>query len=80
MQKYGYRRTAACTLCQKADEERGSSLNGKLTKETIGHIQSAGCPRQREVVIAANNVCFRELLQEVNVHGKSGQAHETPND
>jgi hypothetical protein len=28
MQKYGYRRTAACTLCQMAHEERGSSWRG----------------------------------------------------
>ena len=41
--KYGYRRTAACMLCQKAHEECGSSWNGELPKETIGHIQSAGC-------------------------------------
>ena len=41
MQKYGYRNTAACRLCQKAHEECGSSWNGELTKETIGHIQAA---------------------------------------
>jgi hypothetical protein len=43
MQKYGYRKTAACMLCQKAHEECGGSWNGELPKETIGHIQSAGC-------------------------------------
>jgi hypothetical protein len=43
--KYGYRRTAACMLCQKAHEECGSSWNGELPKETIGHIQSAGSDR-----------------------------------
>ena len=32
---------------------------------------SAGCLGQREVVIAAHNACIRELLQEVNVHGKT---------
>ena len=45
MQKYGYRKTAAFMLCQKAYEECGSSCwNGELPKETetIGHIQSAG--------------------------------------
>ena len=75
MQKYGYRRTAACTLCQKAHEESVSSwkgdLLGELPKETIGHIQSARCLGQREVVITAHNACIRELLQEVNAHGKA---------
>ena len=70
-QKYGYRKTAACMLCQKAHEECGSSWNGELPKETIGHIQSAGCLGQKEVVTAAHNACIRELLQEVNVHGKA---------
>jgi hypothetical protein len=38
---------------------------------SIGHIQSAGCLGQKEVVTDAHNACFRELLQEVNVHGKA---------
>ena len=36
-------------------------------------IQSEGCLGQREVVIAAHNACIRELLREVNVHGKAGR-------
>ena len=71
MQKYGYKRTAACILCQKAHKECGSSWNGELPKETIGHIQSAGCLGQKEVVTSAHNACIRELLQEVKVHGKA---------
>jgi hypothetical protein len=71
MLKYGYTRTAECTLCQKAHEESGSSWNGELPKETIGHIQSAGCLGQKEVVTEAHNACIRELLQEVNVQGKA---------
>jgi hypothetical protein len=67
---YGYKRTVSCALCQKAHEESGSSWNGELSKETIGHIQNAGCLGQKEVVTLANNACIRELLQEVNVHGK----------
>ena len=70
MLKYGYKRTAACTLCQEAHEESGSSWNGELPKETIGHIQSAGCLGQKEVVTATHHACIREL-QEVNVHGKA---------
>jgi len=71
MVKYGYKETAECTLCKKAHEESGSSWNRELPKETIGHIQSAGCLGQKEVVIAAHNACIRELLQEVDVHGKA---------
>ena len=58
-------------LCQRAHEEFGCSWNGELPKETIGHIQSAGCLGPKEVVTAAHNACIRELLQEVNVHGKA---------
>ena len=58
-------------LCQKVHEECGSSWKGELPKETICHNQSAGCLRQKEVVTASHNVCIRELLQEVNVHGKT---------
>jgi hypothetical protein len=68
--KYGYKKTAECTLYKKTHEEKGSSWNNELPKETIGHIQSAGCLGQKEVVIAAHNACIRELLQEVDGHGK----------
>ncbi len=71
MQKYGYRKAAACMLCQKAHEECESSWNGELPKETIGHIQSAGCVGQKEVVTAAHTAYIRELLQEVNVLWKA---------
>ena len=58
-------------LCQKAHEECGRTWNEEVPKETIGHIQSAGCLGQKEVVTAAHNACIRELLQEVNVYGKA---------
>ena len=50
MCKYGYTRTAGCTLCQQKYETCGSSGNGELPREDIGHIQSAGCLGQREVL------------------------------
>jgi len=71
--KYGYKRTAECILCKKVHEESGSSWNRELPRETIGHIQSAGCLGQKELVTAAHNACIRELLQEVNVHGKANR-------
>jgi hypothetical protein len=58
-------------VVSEAHEERGSTWKGELPKETIGHIQSAGCLGHREEVIAGHNACIRELLQEVNVHGKA---------
>ena len=60
--KYGYRGKAECILCKKAYEESGGSWKGELPKETIGHIQSAGCLGQKEVVTAAHNACIRELF------------------
>ena len=71
MVKYGYKEKAECTLCRKAHEESGSSWNRELPKETIGHIQSVGCLGQKEVVTAAHNACIRELLQEIDAHGKA---------
>jgi ribonuclease HI len=69
--KYGYKEKAECILCKKASEENGGSWKGVLPKETIGHIQSAGCLGQKEVVTAAHNACIRGLLQEIDVHGKA---------
>ena len=69
--KYGYKEKAECTLCKKAHEESGSSWKGELPKETIGHIQSAGCLGPKEVVTAAHNACIRELLQAIDMHGKT---------
>jgi hypothetical protein len=66
--KYGHKEKAVCLLCKKAHEENGSSWKGELPKETIGHIQSAGCLGQKEVVTAAHNACIRDLLQEIDVN------------
>ena len=69
---YSYKEKADCTLCKKAHEENGSSWKGELTKETIGHIQSAGCLGQKEVVTAAHNACIRELLQAIKLTWENG--------
>ena len=69
--KYGYKEKAECTLCKKAHEENGSSWKGELPKEMLGHIQCAGCLGQKEVVTAAHNACIRELLQAIDMHGKT---------
>jgi hypothetical protein len=56
-------------VVSESAEECGSNWNGELPKETIGHIQSAGCLGPKEVVTASHNACIRELLQEVHAHG-----------
>jgi hypothetical protein len=56
---------------RRSEKANGGSWKGVLPKETIGHIQSAGCIGQKEVVTAAYNACIRELLQEIEVHGKA---------
>ena len=58
-------------MCKKAHEENGSSWKGELPKEMLGHIQCAGCLGQKEVVTAAHNACIRELLQAIDMHGKT---------
>ena len=65
--KYGYKEKVECILCKKAYEENGGSWKGEIPKETIGHIQSAGCLGQK----AEHNACNRELLQEIDVHRKA---------
>ena len=70
MQKHGYRKTAACMLCQKAHEECGSSGTENCRRRQSATFR-AGCLVQKEVVTAAHNACIQELLQEVNVHGKA---------
>jgi hypothetical protein len=42
MQKYGYRRTAACMLCQTALEERGSSWKGELPSWSLQEVNVHG--------------------------------------
>ena len=70
MQKHGYRKTAACMLCQKAHAECGSSGTENCRRRQSATFR-AGCLVQKEVVTAAHNACIQELLQEVNVHGKA---------
>ena len=67
-------KNAACMLCRKAHEQCGSSWNGQLLNETIGHIQSAGCLGQKEVVTAATNACIWELATIPTRHAYSQES------
>ena len=55
-----------CRLCQKLGAGRPKE---GIARETVGHIQSARCLGQREVVIAAHNRCVRTIIKEVQKGG-----------
>ena len=57
--------------CVERHMRRVEAAGRELPKKMIGHIQSAGCLGQKEVVTAAHNACIRELLQEIDAHGKA---------
>ena len=56
--------------CLRIREERGKNSQGEVQAESIGHIQSAGCLGQSEVVTAAHNRCIRDLLRDIQTHTK----------
>ena len=70
LHKIGYRATAGCRLCLRIREERGENPQGEVQAESIGHIQSAGCLGQSEVVTTAHNRCIRDLLRDIQTHTK----------
>ena len=70
LHKIGYRATAGCRLCLRIREERGENSQEAIQAESIGHIQSAGCLGQSEVVTAAHNRCIRDLLRDIQTHRK----------
>ena len=46
------------------------NVQGGVPIESIGHIQSAGCLGQGEVVTAAHNKCIRGLMGDIQAHSK----------
>ena len=67
LHKIGKLESDRCRLCQKLGAEGPKE---GIARETVGHIQSARCRGQREVVIAAHNRCVRAILKEVQKGGK----------
>ena len=67
LHKIGRRESAGCALCKIALGRRGMSTQA-LPPESIGHIQSAGCLGQSEVVTAAHNRCIKDLLRDIQAH------------
>ena len=62
--------TAECELCRRIKESSEGGVQGAVTTESIGHIQSAGCAGQIEAVTAAHNKCIRDLMGDIQVHRK----------
>ena len=63
LNKIGRGQGKGCTLCSRKRAE-GCQM-GKRESESVGHIQSAYCEGQKEVVTAAHNRCNRFLQREV---------------
>ena len=61
-----------CSLCRKAmREEKGANFcEWEVPRETVGHISSAGCKGQKEVVTLAHNNVFRDLMFDIARHQK----------
>ena len=48
----------------------GKFCEQKIPWETVGHISSAGCKGQKEVVMLAHNNVFRDLMFDIARHQK----------
>ena len=62
LHKIGKRRSSKCDICRRL---RPSWSEAQLGCETVGHIQSAWCAGQAEVVTAAHNRCARLILRRI---------------
>jgi hypothetical protein len=56
-----------CEQCRKAWVAAGKI--GAVPDETVGHIQSVQCVSQEEVVTAAHNQRWREIMEGITKHG-----------
>ena len=66
--------TLKCQLCKQARALRGEKQGAALSRETVGHLQSAYCEGQAKVVTNAHHTCFRELQYDLAKHAsKDGQ-------
>ena len=48
-------------LCKQARARRGEKQRAALSRETVGHLQSAYCEGQAKLVTNAHHNCFQEL-------------------
>ena len=72
--KMGKRPDDKCQLCKQARALRGDKQGAALSRETVGHLQSAYCEGQAKAVTNAHHNCFRELQYDLAKHAsKDGQ-------
>ena len=67
LHKIKKRPTRECERCRKACMASGKT--SAVPDETVGHIQSVQCASQEEVVTAAHNQCWREIMEGITKHG-----------
>ena len=65
--KIGKRASSKCEICRRL---RPSWSEAQLERETVGHVQSAWCAGQAEVVTAAHNRCARLVLRRISQEAK----------
>jgi hypothetical protein len=66
----GARARPGCELC-KRERRKGMASTDALPKETVAHIQSAGCKAQKKSVIGAHNRCWGYLRGAISIHGEA---------
>ena len=72
--KMGKRPDDKCQLCKQARALRGDMEGAAMSRETVGHLQSAYCEGQAKAVTNAHHNCFRELQYDLAKHAsKDGQ-------
>ena len=76
--KFDQQKSDRCILCRKAlREEAGANFcEQKIPRETVGHISSAGCKEQKEVVTLAHNNVSRDLMFDIARHRKKTSAKD----
>ena len=74
LHKIKKRPTSECERCKKAWMVAGKT--GVVPDETVGHIQSVQCVSQEEVVTAAHNRCWREIMGGITKHGSAKRSIE----
>ena len=72
--KFDQQKSDRCSLCRKAlRAERGVNFcEREIPRKTIGHISSAGCKGQKEVVTLVHNNVFRDFVQQRRPVGGCG--------
>ena len=76
--KFDQQKSDRCSLCMKAlRAEMGVNFfERNIPRETVGHIFSAGCKGQKEVVTLAHNNVFRDLMFDIARHQKKTNARD----